>query len=170
MDTGAKVAIGVGVAGVVLLILWKAGKGPVKTVVRQPDTLPKGKIEIDASDVEPIPGVPYPDGNLGVTEDMKFGPSFSAQPEGGGRWKVTHIDGTPVTADPEEARSKAQSTADHVRTKSYGYDRPRLAVWQALAGVSADGLYGPSTEVALRDYGAVNVPKALFKGAGVSDA
>jgi hypothetical protein len=82
-----------------------------------------------------------------------------------GRWSVRNEDGSPVQPDATAARSKAQSIADHVRTKKNAYDRPKLAVWQALAGLpGVDGLYGPSTQVALQKMGAKNVPKPLFKG------
>lgn len=86
----------------------------------------------------------------------------TAQP--GGRWSVTNEDGSPVTQNPGIARSKAQSMADHLRTKKAKYDRPRLAVWQALAGIPVDGLYGPGTQSALSAMGAKNVPKPVFKG------
>ena len=110
-----------------------------------------------AVDVPPMPN-PAP----GQGEEILA----SRDPSGAGRWQVENEDGTPVKADPALARQKAQSIADHVRTKKNAYDRPRLAVWQALAGLSGvDGLYGPATQSALQKMGAKNVPKPLFKGA-----
>lgn len=92
-------------------------------------------------------------------------PPARATPSTGGRWSVTNEDGSPVVANAALAKAKAQSIADHVRTKRSAYDRPKLAVWQALAGLpGVDGLYGPSTQAALQRLGAKNVPKALFKG------
>lgn len=101
-----------------------------------------------------------------ATEDgAPAGGGATAIPSTGGRWSVTNDDGSPVVANAALAKSKAQSIADHVRTKKSAYDRPKLAVWQALAGLpGVDGLYGPSTQQALSKYGAKNVPKPLFKG------
>jgi hypothetical protein len=82
----------------------------------------------------------------------------------GGRWTVTREDGSDVAPNAAIAKAKAQAMADHVRTKKAKYDRPRLAVWQALAGIEVDGLYGPATQAALQSMGARNVPKPLFRG------
>lgn len=67
---------------------------------------------------------------------------------------------------PELAKKSAQATADHVRTKGAKYDRPRLAVWQAAAGLTPDGLYGPATVNALKKFGAKNVVGPVFAGKG----
>lgn len=114
-------------------------------------------------DVEvPVNRVPSPPGDgMPLPQEM----FATRDPSGTGRWSVSNEDGSPVQADASLARQKAQSIADHVRTKKNGYDRPRLAVWQALAGLTGvDGLYGPATQSALQRMGAKNVPKPLFKG------
>lgn len=175
MKTGTKVAIGVGVVAGVGLLLFFATKSSAKTTgsyILGPDgrrtPVPLPTIDVDASDVEPVPGIPFPEQSVTIPGDSLM-PEIKATRQPGGAWRVTDIDGQPVSPDPAEAKSKAQSMSDHVRSKAYNYDRPRLAVWQALAGKSADGLYGPSTVTALKDFGAVNVPAALFKGAGVAN-
>ena len=73
--------------------------------------------------------------------------------------------GGQVKRDLQEAKRKAQPMADHIRSKGTAYDRALLAVWQALAGLVPDGLYGPATRAALISAGARNVPANLFRGA-----
>jgi hypothetical protein len=92
--------------------------------------------------------------------------AMAAKPVGGGVYRVANEDGSPVRANPAEAKRSAQSIADNIRTKANGYDRARLAVWQALAGLrSVDGVYGPESQGALTKMGAKSVPRPLFKGA-----
>lgn len=92
--------------------------------------------------------------------------SFASRPVGGGVWRVTNEDGSPVRPVPAEAKRLAQGVADNIRTKGTAYDRARLSVWQALAGLrSVDGVYGPESQGALTKMGAKSVPRPLFRGA-----
>jgi hypothetical protein len=143
----------------------------------EPVSLPPISESADQGEVTPPPRVsqpvevpPLP--NLGVV-DVR--PLVRDEPptadelvqtvrETGGRWSVKNEDGSDVAPNQTLARARAQAMADHVRTKKTKYDRPRLAVWQALAGVEVDGLYGPATQAALQSMGARNVPRPLFKG------
>lgn len=189
-NAGGLVLVGVvAVVGVALILSSKAAKavtGP-NLGVKEVPPLPTNKptINIDADDegepvprmleqVEPTQAAQMPDRYIpGVVSmppeatpegvDAVMPPS-RATADAGGRWSVTNDDGSPVQVNAAVAKQKAQSIADHVRTKKAGYDRPKLAVWQALAGLGVDGLYGPSTQKALSKFGAKNVPKALFKG------
>lgn len=77
---------------------------------------------------------------------------------------VVEEDGKEVGPEPNAAKELAPAIASHLRARGYSYDREKLAAWQALAGLVADGLYGPATYGALKKY-VSNAPKALFKGA-----
>jgi len=70
----------------------------------------------------------------------------------------------PPGYDAAAAKSKAQPTADHIRTRKGKYDRAVLQSFQTAAGLKSDGLYGPQSRAALVFFGASNVPSALFKG------
>jgi murein L,D-transpeptidase YcbB/YkuD len=65
--------------------------------------------------------------------------------------------GVPPIPNAEAARKVAQPVADHVRNNRKKYDHKRVATFQALAGITADGLYGPITAKALRAHGAKQV-------------
>lgn len=64
--------------------------------------------------------------------------------------------GIPIP-DLVSARKSAQPVADMVRTKGKKYDHAKVRAWQLLAGLPADGLYGPKTAAQLRALGAKNV-------------
>lgn len=186
-DTG-KILLAAGAVALVVLLMGNKGKAGTPSLTDGGgDAKKKPVVKIDADD-EGGPGEPpiidvdsprrvtmeeYEAARQGgdvprpsVPEDMRDEVLATRDPSGAGRWQVENEDGTPVKANPALAKQKAQSIADHVRTKKTAYDRPRLAVWQALAGLSGvDGLYGPATQSALQRMGAKNVPKALFKGA-----
>lgn len=67
---------------------------------------------------------------------------------------------TPAGYDPGKARAQAQGIAAHLAAKGpRAYDRNRLAQWQTLCGVRADGVYGGSTRGALVHYGVSNPPR-----------
>jgi murein L,D-transpeptidase YcbB/YkuD len=68
------------------------------------------------------------------------------------------------------AASKAQPTADHVRTRKGKYDRALLMSFQTSAGLKSDGLYGPQVAAALRFFKAKNVPAPLFRGSNATYA
>lgn len=162
-------------------------KGTLGPGGRAPLAADKETVHVDADDGQPmsLPDVSMPaqslatmapttvemppprDEGIPVQMEIPEQPEFAsphATPAGNGRWAVTNDDGSPVVPSPAFAKQKAQSLADHVRTKRTKYDRPRLAVWQALAGIPVDGLYGPGTAKALAAMGAKNVPKPQFKG------
>lgn len=188
-NTGLMVLLAAG--GVVVLALAMSKKASASTPpnlgVKEVPPLPSDKpvVHVDADDegepvprmleqVEPpqasqmpdryVPGVVSmpPESTPAGLENVL--PPARATPQAGGRWSVTNDDGSPVSANAMMAKAKAQAIADHVRSKKGSYDRPKLAVWQALAGIPVDGLYGPSSQAALQRLGAKNVPKALFKG------
>lgn len=181
-DTG-KVLLAAG-AVAVLVLLMGSGASASDGGGSSNGKLPKEKkptVKIDADDEAPdgggSPVIDVDSPRIVTPEEYDRAKSMDApgapdevlatrDPSGAGRWQVENEDGTPVKADLALAKQKAQSIADHVRTKKIAYDRPRLAVWQALAGLSGvDGLYGPATQSALQKMGAKNVPKPLFKGA-----
>jgi len=181
-DTGKVLLAAGAVALVVLLMGNKAKAGTPSLTDGGGDAKKKPVVKIDASDESPEGGgvidvdsprivtpEEYEGAKRGVPMPIDSVPDevlATRDPSGAGRWQVENEDGTPVKADLALAKQKAQSIADHVRTKKNAYDRPRLAVWQALAGLpGVDGLYGPSTQSALQKMGAKNVPKPLFKGA-----
>jgi len=82
-----------------------------------------------------------------------------------GTYTVKTSEGKTLQPNPAQAKRAAQATADHVRNKGTKYSRPMLAAWQALAGLTPDGLYGPATVKVLRGAGAKNVVGPMFKGA-----
>lgn len=159
-NTGILVLAGVAALAVVFVMKSKAKGSAENLGVAKVPVLP---IDADRDDDLRV----SPDGSLVQDRDEvipdRYVPITSMPPES--KWGVTNEDGSPVRPDAALARSRAQSIADHVRTKKSAYDRPKLAVWQALAGIDADGLYGPGTRTALVNHGAKNVPSALFKGA-----
>ena len=71
----------------------------------------------------------------------------------------------PMGFDPPRARSLAKGIAANIDTKGSAYDRGRLKVFQAAAGLESDGLYGGSSRRALIFYGVPRPPSALFKPA-----
>lgn len=189
-DNTGLILVGVGAVAVVAIMLSSSkSKASAENLgVKAVPPLPTNKptVHVDADDegepvphmleqIEPPQAAQMPDRYIpgvvsmppeatpeGVDAVM---PPARATPTAGGAWSVTNEDGSPVQPNPAVARQKAQAIADHVRTKKSAYDRPKLAVWQALAGLpGVDGLYGPSTQQALAKLGAKNVPKPLFKG------
>jgi murein L,D-transpeptidase YcbB/YkuD len=70
----------------------------------------------------------------------------------------------PPGYDRLKAANSAPDIARHIKQKGYNYTRKALKAWQIVAGVTPDGLYGPSTREALVYYVGNSAPKALFKG------
>lgn len=70
-----------------------------------------------------------------------------------------------VVIPPGFNRAKAKATANdiaaHIRQSGKAYNKKRLAQWQTLAGLEADGFYGPLSQSALTFYGA-KAPPALY--------
>lgn len=67
---------------------------------------------------------------------------------------------TPSGYNPEQARAQAPGIAAHLASKGpKAYSRNRLAEWQTVAALSADGKYGGSTRGALVYYGATKAPR-----------
>jgi hypothetical protein len=65
---------------------------------------------------------------------------------------------------PVEARETAPKVAAHLASQGRDhYRRDALKIWQALAGLVADGLYGGATRGALIYYGVPVPPAAFFK-------
>lgn len=61
-----------------------------------------------------------------------------------------------------KARNAARDVATHLRQKGRaGYSHKALKVWQRLAGIAQDGVYGHGTHAALKHFGA-NPPDAFF--------
>lgn len=185
--TGVVIALAAG-AGLLLLASSSKGKSAATPALpRQPKPPP---IKIDADDGHPtsetvpldvdvtdlpvfiapvMERTPAEQPGIELAEDTPSPAaafSMAAKPVGGGVYRVANEDGSPVRANPAEAKRSAQSIADNIRTKANGYDHARLAVWQALAGLrSVDGVYGPESQGALTKMGAKSVPRPLFKGA-----
>lgn len=176
-NTGLLVLLGAGAVGLALLATSKKASASSNNLGVNP-VPPLPTVELDADDegepvprmleqVEPSQSSKMPPRYVPVTSMPAESPDrvVPALSRPGETWSVTSEDGSPVSANAGLARQKAQAIADHVRSKKSGYDRPKLAVWQALAGLpGVDGLYGPATQSALQRMGAKNVPKPLFKG------
>lgn len=62
------------------------------------------------------------------------------------------------------AADLAKKLAADIRARQYDYSRPLAKSFQKAAGLTADGIYGPSTATAVGKY--TTAPKALFAGAG----
>ncbi len=122
------------------------------------------EVEKEESDAPSAPSSPQRSAPSAQADlDVDVGP-VKVLPQGGGKYTVRTEDGEPVPPNPAEAKRAAQPTADHVRNKKNAYSRPLLAAWQAIAGISSDGIYGPETVKKLRALGAKNVAGAMFKG------
>lgn len=70
---------------------------------------------------------------------------------------------TPINLD--LARREAAPLAKHIRSRGNAYTRQTLRDFQAHAGITIDGIYGPLAQSALKYFGVPNPPKALFKPA-----
>ena len=70
---------------------------------------------------------------------------------------------TPPGFDRSKASNSAKDIAKHLTQKQYNYNRKAMKAWQTVAGIVADGLYGPATRNALLAF-TPTAPKALFKG------
>jgi hypothetical protein len=70
----------------------------------------------------------------------------------------------PATYSPVEARATAQRVSDHLEAKGIAhYSHEALRIWQTLAGLVQDGIYGGSTRGALIFFGVPNPPPAFFR-------
>lgn len=70
----------------------------------------------------------------------------------------------PTPINLELARRESAPLAKHLRTKGIGgYSRQSLRDFQAHAGITVDGIYGPLSASALKYFGVKNPPKAFFK-------
>ncbi len=70
----------------------------------------------------------------------------------------------PTPINLELARREAPKLATHLRTKGLaGYSRQSLRAFQAHAGITVDGIYGPLSASALKYFGVSNPPAAFFK-------
>lgn len=70
----------------------------------------------------------------------------------------------PTPINLELARRESAALAKHLRTKGIsGYSRQSLRDFQAHAGITVDGIYGPLSASALKYFGVPNPPKAFFK-------
>lgn len=70
--------------------------------------------------------------------------------------------GPPAGYDKVKASRAAPDVARHIAQKKGDYSRQALRVWQKLAGITQDGIYGRGTAAALRFYVGSKAPKALF--------
>lgn len=70
----------------------------------------------------------------------------------------------PTPINLELARRESGPLAKHLRTKGLsGYSRQSLRDFQAHAGITVDGIYGPLSASALKYFGVQNPPKPFFK-------
>jgi len=69
----------------------------------------------------------------------------------------------PTPINLELARREAPTLAKHIRTKKFNYSRQSMRDFQAHAGLTVDGIYGPLSASALEYFGVASPPKALFK-------
>jgi hypothetical protein len=70
----------------------------------------------------------------------------------------------PAGYDRIKAANAAGDIARHIAIKGHNYARKALRAWQTVAGVVADGIYGPATREALVYYVGGQAPKALYAG------
>jgi peptidoglycan hydrolase-like protein with peptidoglycan-binding domain len=68
----------------------------------------------------------------------------------------------PAGFDRTKASNSAPDVARNIATKKYSYSRDALKIWQKLAGVAQDGIYGKGSAAAMRYYVGPSAPKALF--------
>lgn len=68
----------------------------------------------------------------------------------------------PAGFDRVKASNSAADVARNIATKKYSYSRDALKIWQKLAGVAQDGIYGRGSAAAMRYYVGPSAPKALF--------
>ena len=71
----------------------------------------------------------------------------------------------PTPINLELARREAPALAKHLRSAGKNYSRQSLRAFQAHAGITVDGIYGPLSASALRYFKVVNPPQPLFKPA-----
>lgn len=69
----------------------------------------------------------------------------------------------PEGFDREKASRAAPDIAKHLSQKGIShYSRPALRIWQKLAGVAQDGIYGRGTAAALRYFVGAKAPRPFF--------
>lgn len=68
----------------------------------------------------------------------------------------------PEGFDRAKAANSAPDVARNIRAKQYSYSRPALKIWQKLAGIAQDGVYGKGSAAAMRYYVGPSAPKPLF--------
>lgn len=73
----------------------------------------------------------------------------------------------PEGFDRAKAANAAPDVASNIRNKKYDYNRKALKIWQKLAGIAQDGIYGNGSAAAMRYYVGPSAPKSLFTKQGV---
>lgn len=169
-------------AGVVLVLIWRSSESsedggsvlwgkakkklpPAKNRPPSPPVgrkhVPGGTPEIDVNSPKRRPATPEEKKKYRAPVESKKQQlvkppgTISASPE-----LETRHGQTPAGYDAGKARAQAQGIAAHLAAKGpRAYDRNRLAVWQTLCGIRADGAYGGSSRGALVFYGVQNPPR-----------
>jgi hypothetical protein len=68
----------------------------------------------------------------------------------------------PEGFDRAKAMNAAPDVARNIKNKKYDYNRKALKLWQRLAGIAQDGIYGRGSAAALRFYIGGAAPKPLY--------